>query len=229
MTTAAVFSDFQQYLDADHELKEEIRTVVREVEQTAREIQTIMQAIHQAAATEHVLSVCEKSEPQFAKAKEQFSELAKKIPDNQYYRFNDMWRFVIQRMAYLAALKVYLREDRLISQKETADMLGVKAGREDGFHLDLDDFLMGLLTMASELSRFAVNAVVSGDPGRPVRVSKFLSELDSGFRLLNLKNDMLRKRFDSLKYSVQKVEGVVYDLTIRSLVPAGGGDVPSKD
>ena len=51
-------------------------------------------------------------------------------------------------------------------------------------------------------------------------MSKFLAELDAGFRLLNLKNDMLRKKVDSLKYSVQKVEGVVYDLTIRSLVPS---------
>lgn len=67
-----------------------------------------------------------------------------------------------------------------------------------------------------------MNAVVTGDSGRPIRISKFLTELDSGFRLLNLKNDMLRKKFDSLKYSVQKVEGVVYDLTIRSLVPQCG-------
>lgn len=34
---------------------QEIRVVVRDLEQTAREIQTIMQAIHQAAATEHGL------------------------------------------------------------------------------------------------------------------------------------------------------------------------------
>ena len=34
---------------------QEIRGVVRDLEQTAREIQTIMQAIHQAAASEHGL------------------------------------------------------------------------------------------------------------------------------------------------------------------------------
>lgn len=39
------------------------------------------------------------------------------------------------------------------------------------------------------------------------------------FRLLNLKNDALRKRFDGLKYDVKKCEEVVYDLTIRGLVP----------
>ena len=39
------------------------------------------------------------------------------------------------------------------------------------------------------------------------------------FRLLNLKNDHLRKRFDALKYDVKKIEEVVYDLSIRGLLP----------
>lgn len=41
--------------------------------------------------------------------------------------------------------------------------------------------------------------------------------LIGGFRLLNLKNDSLRKRFDALKYDVKKIEEVVYDLSIRGL------------
>ena len=45
-----------------------------------------------------------------------------------------------------------------------------------------------------------------------------LNNLDGGFRLLNLKNDMLRKKFDSLKYDLKKVEEVVYDLSIRGLL-----------
>lgn len=48
----------------------------------------------------------------------------------------------------------------------------------------------------------------------------FMAELDAGFRLLNLKNDSLRKKFDGLKYDLKKVEEVVYDLTIRGLKPA---------
>ncbi len=47
-----------------------------------------------------------------------------------------------------------------------------------------------------------------------------MGELDSGFRLLNLKNDNLRKRFDGLKYDIKKVEEVVYDITIRGLKPS---------
>ena len=33
---------------------------------------------------------------------------------------------MIQRLAYLSALRIYLTEERLVSQQETADMLGGK-------------------------------------------------------------------------------------------------------
>jgi Translin family len=65
-----------------------------------------------------------------------------------------------------------------------------------------------------------VNAVTSGDYSRPIRIAKFIGELDSGFRLLNLKNDALRRRYDALKYDLKKTEEVVYDIKIRGLVPA---------
>jgi hypothetical protein len=61
--------------------------------------------------------------------------------------------------------------------------------------------------------------VTVGDVGRPLRIARFTADFHAGFRLLNLKNDYLRKRFDGLKYDAKKIEGVVYDLTIRNLLP----------
>ena len=107
----------------------------------------------------------------------------------------------------------------MIPREEAASLLGVQLEWRDGFHLDLDDYLVGILQVASELSRMAVNTVIAGDYQRPVRIASFISELDAAFRLLNLKNDFLRKRFDALKYDLKKVEEVVYDLSIRGLKP----------
>lgn len=76
-------------------------------------------------------------------------------------------------------------------------------------------------------SRFAVNSVTYGDYNRPLQISKFVAELNAGFRLLNLKNDSLRKRFDALKYDVKKIEEVVYDLSIRGLAP--GSSTTTKE
>jgi GMP synthase PP-ATPase subunit len=39
---------------------------------------------------------------------------------------------------------------------------------------------------------------------------------------LNLKNDILRKRSDGIKYKVKEVEDVVYDLSLRGLVKREG-------
>lgn len=100
-----------------------------------------------------------------------------------------------------------------------SDLFLVKTTQHDGFHLDIEDYLMGILQMASELSRFATNSVTLGDYDRPLQISKFVADLSAGFRLLNMKNDGLRKRFDGLKYDVKKIEEVVYDISIRGLRP----------
>ena len=94
-----------------------------------------------------------------------------------------------------------------------------------------------------------MNSVTLGDYTRPVQISYFIKDLFAGFQLLNLKNDILRKRSDGIKYSVRaltrkrnihvgdintnerttflvqmkKVEDVVYDLSLRNLIPKGGG------
>jgi hypothetical protein len=45
-----------------------------------------------------------------------------------------------------------------------------------------------------------------GDYERPLVISRFVKELSIAFQILNLKNDNLRKRFDSIKYDVKKIE-----------------------
>lgn len=141
------------------------------------------------------------------------------IPKSSYYRFSDHWNWTTQRLVSLIGLVVYLETNHLLVSRDTcAEILGLKSNPADGFHLDLEMYLMGILQMVSELSRFAINSVTLGDYNRVLSLQSFVGNINSGFRLLNLKNDALRKRFDSLKYDVKKIEEIVYDLTIRGLI-----------
>jgi Translin family len=63
------------------------------------------------------------------------------------------------------------------------------------------------------------NSVTLGDFDLAVKISTFIKDLFAGFQLLNLKNDTLRKRVDGVKYDVKKAEDVVYDLSLRNLIP----------
>jgi len=211
------FNDYCQYLKADQDLREEIRNAVQSLEQSAREILTILQGIHRDTSPETINRLCGEADAFFTSVRSQYENLANLVPKDQYYRFHDHWRFVNQRLSFLSSLLIFLRTEQLSTREQAAVVMGVSVKREDGFHIDIEDFLMGLLNLVSELSRLAVNSVVAGDYARPYKISKFVNNLNSGFRLLNLKNDSLRKRFDALKYDVKKIEEIVYDLSIRGI------------
>nr|XP_048724808.1 translin isoform X1 [Caretta caretta] len=239
MSVSEMFITLQGVLTADQDIREEIRKVVQTLEQTAREILTLLQGVHQGAGFQDIPKKCLKAREHFGAVKTQLASLKTKFPADQYYRFHEHWRFVLQRLVFLAAFVVYLETETLVTREAVTEILGsmiliqiatlfftlVEADRERGFHLDIEDYLSGILTLASELSRLAVNSVTAGDYSRPLRISTFINELDSGFRLLNLKNDSLRKRYDGLKYDVKKIEEVVYDLSIRGLSKEAASDV----
>ncbi|KAJ8952849.1 hypothetical protein NQ314_007455 [Rhamnusium bicolor] len=196
---ADIFSPFQEYINSEQDVRE---------------------VIHQEQNIEKMHGACLKARQIFEDVRAGYIALDLVIPPGQYYRYNDHWRFATQRLCFLAALIVFLEKGILVNKETTAKILGVDD--KANIHLDLEDYLMGLLNLASELSRYAVNSVTYGDYERPLQISKFVAELNAGFRLLNLKNDSLRKRFDALKYDVKKIEEVVYDLSIRGLAQSPG-------
>jgi len=102
-----------------------------------------------------------------------------------------------------------------------AIIVPINLKEQDAFHLTIEEYLLALIAMVEELvstltptyvnvshisilrqSRLAVNSVTLGDYERPLQIGNFIKDLFSGFQLLNLKNDILRKRSDGIKYSV---------------------------
>ncbi|XP_045457637.1 translin [Melitaea cinxia] len=214
----SIFSEFQKSLDEEQELREVIRNICKEVDQISRKVTTALQVIHHNEA--EIGPACLQVRELFEKANEGYRKLKEAVPPTDYYKYQDHWRFMTQRYCFLISLTIWLEKGILASHETVASVLGISAVEEkEGFHLDIEDYLVGLLLLCSELSRLAVNAVTRGDYEKPLQISKFVMELNAGFRLLNLKNDHLRKRFDALKYDVKKIEEVVYDLSIRGLLP----------
>ncbi|ELR60633.1 Translin [Bos mutus] len=215
MSVSEIFVELQGFLAAEQDIRE-ASPLVQSLEQTAREILTLLQGVHQGAGFQDIPKRCLKAREHFGTVKTHLTSLKTKFPLNSITGlFHEHWRFVLQRLVFLAAFVVYLESETLVTREAVTEILGIEPDREKGFHLDVEDYLSGVLILASELSRLSVNSVTAGDYSRPLHISTFINELDSGFRLLNLKNDSLRKRYDGLKYDVKKVEEVVYDLSIR--------------
>lgn len=217
-TIMQVFTDFQENLDREQNTRELIKNTTKEIEESSRKIITLLQVIHQEEASQQVSVACAKCKSILQDdVKPAYHELSKQIEKGMYYKYNDYWKMVTQKLCFSISLINYLEKAVLISHEDVASMLGLAVNEKEGFHLPIEDYLFGLLALVSELSRYAVNAVTNDDYEKPLQISHFVAEINAGFRLLNLKNDALRKRYDVLKYDVKKIEEVVYDLSIRGL------------
>jgi len=213
----AIFEEYHEYLNKETDIKEGIRNAVKEVEHAGKEIHTLLQRIHRPGGVQMIGQLAQKARAKFENVRKHYKELVEKLGDNSYWRYNQIWNNTNGWISFLASFTVYLETEKLATRPEVCEMMGLKMEAADGFHLDIEEYLHGLCHLSNELSRFAVNSVTSDDYKRPIRIADFISSLNMGFRMLNLKNDGLRKKFDSLKYDLKKVEEVVYDLSIRGL------------
>lgn len=113
-----------------------------------------------------------------------------------------------------------------LSRPELIITVPVNLKDRDAFHITIEEYLQSLITLIEELSRLAINSVTLGDYQRPLQISQFVKDIHAGFQILNLKNDSLRRRSDSIKYNVKKIEDIVYDLSLRNLVPKAEPTAP---
>ncbi|KAI9008945.1 translin [Phycomyces nitens] len=207
------FQNLQSLLEEESDRKNDIQASVKNIDLCCRNMSFRLNAI-QADPTGPVPQVA------FDDIQKSVKALETLVPENEYYRYNGLWHRSVQQAVFLAVFKHYLDTEELIDLNGVERCIGVKVDLHNNmtsFHIQLEDVLHGYISLISELSRLAVNAVTVGDYGRPIRISKFVKDLSGGFQLLNLKNDNLRKRFDGIKYDVKKIEEVVYDITLRGL------------
>jgi predicted translin family RNA/ssDNA-binding protein len=219
---AKIFNEFTEFAQADQDIRDQIKLKVRELEQGIREAIAILAKIHHcdglANLTDLLASVDNLLD---TRIKTGIVALSTVIPKGQYFRFHNHFNYSLQKLVFIVTLIHFLRHDKLTFLNETAarlDMTHDQEQRDEKLYLDFEDYLAGVIHLSNELSRFTVNCVTNGDLKRPMQISAFLQEVLEGFRLLNLKNDNLRKKFDSIKYDMKKVEEVVYDLSIRGLL-----------
>ncbi|KAJ3307996.1 hypothetical protein HDU76_004193 [Blyttiomyces sp. JEL0837] len=223
------FSGISSVLEEEGGLRENIRETVKDLEKTCRIIAAELNSIHSNTTESFINEKSDAALAHFAQFRDQVSKLASLVPADQYYRYCNMWSFTMQNAVFLAALVTYLKSEQLMDTMNAEKILGVPVDLKSDiptFHISIEEYLHGIITLTSELTRLSINSVTSGDFQRPIRVHKFISDLHSGFQLLSLKNDSLRKRFDGLKYEVKRVEEIVYDISVRGLV---SGSAAKKD
>mmetsp|Transcript_22996 Transcript_22996/g.32067 ORF Transcript_22996/g.32067 Transcript_22996/m.32067 type:complete len:231 (-) Transcript_22996:24-716(-) len=214
----SLFENYSNQLEQENELREKIKQITKELDRILRHQAAILQQVHSKVS--QAKEIAAKAKEQFPAIKEQFLKL-QDIVRPQFSKYHDHWRFALTSLVFQASFIHWIETGQVLALKAIEELIGAPGLDSSGtsFGLEIEDYLQGLTLLPNELSRLCVNSVTAGEFEIPLKISKFVGDLYSGFRMLNLKNDNLRKRFDTIKYDVKKIEEVVYDISIRKLTP----------
>jgi len=81
-----------------------------------------------------------------------------------------------------------------------------------------EDYLMGICDLTGELGRRAVNLSVKKKYNEVLKIRELVDDIYGEFLKFNLRNSELRKKSDSIKWNLKKIEDIVYDLKTKGLL-----------
>jgi predicted translin family RNA/ssDNA-binding protein len=137
---------------------------------------------------------------QLAEAEKIIAKLLKEIKEDPSLRYGS-FSGGLEEYAEAKAFLQFLEKGTLVTCKE----LKVVSAEE---------YLGGLSDLTGELMRYAVLRATKKDKAAVTKVRDLVDAIFGQFVLFDFRNSDLRKKYDSIKYNLQKVENVLYDMSM---------------
>lgn len=125
-------------------------------------------------------------------------DIKKKIKEiKKYSIFIDIYKTAIQEYVEALTYHSLIKYNKLITKSE----LAVRA----------EEYLLGLCDLSGELVRKAVNAAINKKTKESEKIKTFINNLYGEFIKLDIRSGELRKKMDSLRWNLKKLEEVLFD------------------
>lgn len=111
---------------------------------------------------------------------------------------------------YNAAMEEYAEAMCFLHYVKTGKLLSPAKLKISG-----ETYLMGVCDLTGELARRSVRLATKKKHKELEKLRDLVDDIHAFFASLNLRNSELRKKYDSIKWNLKKVEEVLYDIKIR--------------
>lgn len=129
----------------------------------------------------------------------ELKQLVKDLPSQPYD--TDIQQIALQEYTEALCFHGYIKNKQL----PTKDELNVNS----------EIYLLGLCDMVGELVRLAVNRLIKKDYNYVLQIKDFVEDFYNEVLKLNLRNGLLRKKTDSVKWNLKKLEELALDFTLK--------------
>lgn len=112
--------------------------------------------------------------------------------------------------AYSASLEEYAEAKTFLSFLEKGKLVTAKE-----LGIEAEEYLLGLCDLTGELVRYTVLRATAKDAKAVKAAREIVDAIHTELLQFDLRNGELRKKYDSVKYNLQKIENVLYELTLK--------------
>ena len=187
-----IFSRIKKQLEKKDEIRE---TIIKNSRPIIKKSKQAIYALHRDSLTEA------KKHLDFAKLElNKLRAILKENPSLNVGAYNAAVQEFVEAYTYY----YFVKENKLISDKE--------------LKVDEENYLLGICDLTGELARRAVFSVVNENYNEIEKIKDFVSVVYNEFLNFDLRNSELRKKSDSIKWNMKKIEEVLYDLKIREKI-----------
>lgn len=122
----------------------------------------------------------------------------KNLPNNSY----DMNMDGVAKQEFVESIAFYefAKHNRIPTRKE--------------LNVDMEPYLSGLCDLTGELVRKAVNSAINKDAKDVIKIRKFIDDFYGEMLMFDFRNGDMRKKFDSIKWNLKKVEDIILEINI---------------
>ena len=79
---------------------------------------------------------------------------------------------------------------------------------------EIEPYLCGLCDLTGELVRKAVNSAINKNTSEVIKIREFIDQLYGEMLMFDFRNGEMRKKYDSIKWNLKKVEDIILEVKI---------------
>ena len=146
----------------------------------------------------------EKAEENFNKINQEFVEIYDTANKDQKLLYSGPYKIAMQE--YVEAIGFYelIKNGNLVSYNK--------------LKVDAENYVMGICDLIGELVRWTINQVTKENYQAANKSKEITEEIYSNLLEIDFKNGEIRKKFDSIKYHLKKLEDITYELKLRDKI-----------
>jgi len=182
--------------------QKEFESIKKEIDSYNEEREKIIQKAHKIIQTSkkiiYSLIKGDTQESQIKEIKAQVKDLKK---TKGALEFPSIYKVALQEYVEAIAFYIFIKEKRLITLKET--------------EVGIEEYLLGICDLTGELIRKAVKSVIDENYKEVYLIQEFIDLIYRQFLNFNFANGELRKKSDSIKWNLNKLEDLMLSLKLK--------------